>query len=73
MIKDPRIQSQAKKILEENLIFLEALVDEEIKRVSTAGIQAENPFDLAKKYYTQEGIKQGLRLFLQVLNNTAKE
>ena len=47
------------------------LVEIEFARVEKTKIDASTDFELARKYYENEGVKEGLRRFMQKLNQWA--
>ena len=69
---DPRIlKAKSKRIIEDADEILRYIVEEETKKVMKETISAESEFDLAKKHYQREGIKEGLKRFVQALNELA--
>jgi len=71
---DPRLmKAKSKRIIEDNEDILKSILEKEIEDITRAGIVADSEFDLVKKYYMTEGIKEGLRRFVQRLNDWASK
>lgn len=71
---DPRqLKAKCKRMVEDNLEILEYIVKDEITKISNPKIDASSEFELTKKYFTNEGIKEGLRRFVQKLNEYASK
>ncbi len=69
---DPKLaKSKALHLLKENDDFLKGIAEEIKIEVSSPKIEAETEFDLARKYYFNEGIKEGVRRFIQKINEYA--
>ena len=68
-----RLKSKAKFIVEDHDELIKYIIETEIEKVNSGKIGAENNFDLTKKYFTNEGIKEGLRRFSQKLNEIASK
>lgn len=65
--------AKAKRILEEYDDVLKYIIEREMDVISKTRIDASTDFELAKKYYNLEGIKEGLRRVSQKLNELASK
>lgn len=67
------LRAKSLHILKENEDILKFIIDSEIHSISKTKIEAENEFDLVKKYYHNQGIIDGMRRFMQKLNEYASK
>ncbi len=74
MIEDSKIlKSKALMVLEGYDDLLKYIIEKEMDIISKTRIEAATEFELTKKYYTNEGIKEGLRRLSQKLNELASK
>ena len=72
MEQDPKIlTAKAKMVLEQYDDLLKYIIEKEMDLISKTRIEAGTEFELVKKYYANEGIKEGLRRILQKINELA--
>lgn len=74
MTEDLKIlKSKALMLLEQYDDLLKYIIEKEMDLISKTRIEAATEFELVKKYYTNEGIKEGLRRITQKLNEIASK
>jgi hypothetical protein len=74
MTYDPKILSaKAKMILEQYDDLLKYIIETESDIISKTKIDASTEYELTKKYFTGEGVKEGFRIIMQKLNNLASK
>lgn len=71
---DPRqLKAKSKRLLEEYDDLLKFIVESESNEIGAASNSGENEFEVMKKVFMNEGIKEGLRRFIQKLNKFASQ
>ena len=71
---DPKLaKSKAMHLLKENEDLLKDVIEKEREKIERTRIEAESEFDLLKRYYLNEGIKEGFRILMQKLNEAASK
>lgn len=71
---EPKIlKAKCKRIVEDNSDILKMIVDEESAKIFSSKLGAESEFELTKNYFFNEGIKEGMRKFVQLLNEYASK
>ena len=65
------VKAKSKMLVDQYDDIIKYIIEQEMEKINSGKIGAENQFDLTKKYFTNEGIKEGLRRFSQRLNEIA--
>ena len=73
MMEQKILRAKSLHILKENEDILKFIIESEIQSISKTKIEAESEFDLVKKYYHNQGIIDGMRRFMQKLNEYASK
>lgn len=74
MTEEPKLlTAKARMILEQYDDLLKHIIEKEMDLISKTRIEAATEFELVKKYYTNEGIKEGLRRVSQKINEMASK
>lgn len=66
---NPReLKAKCMMILQNYDEVVKFIAEKEIEEINKSKIEGENEFEIMKKVFTNEGIKEGLRKFIQKLN-----
>jgi len=63
------LQSKCKNLLQEYESILVAIINEEIDRINKENKLGDSLFEIAKKTIYNEGLKEGMRRLLSIINN----
>lgn len=67
------LKSKCMEILRQFDDVLKMIVNDEISKINSSAVNGEDSFQIVKKVFTNEGMKEGMRKILQKLNEYASK